>query len=379
MEPSEYQARLGKLREEIDEIDGQLLPLFLRRMDCSQRVAQLKGEAGMPVFSPQREQAILDKVREQGGEDGDAAAALYRSIMAISRAKQHKILQNGGAFRELERTAARTLHTEGARVVCQGVVGAFSHKAARSFFGEISPSFEPTFQQVFEDVATGSADFGVLPVENSAAGSVTAVYDLILRYRFYIVGAVDVKVEHCLAAGKGTGTPTAAASHPQALSQCSGYLKSHGLKALEWSNTAAAAQYVAQECPPGVAAVCSKEAAREYGLQILQENIQNEAENTTRFIVISKDAILPGDAGKISLCFSLPHETGSLSSVLERFAMEGLNLTKIESRPLPGKNFEYDFYLDFTGNIHHPKTLDLICALQDELPRFSFLGNYSER
>jgi len=379
VEPSEYQARLGKLREEIDEIDGQLLPLFLRRMDCSQRVAQLKGEAGMPVFSPQREQAILDKVREQGGEDGDAAAALYRSIMAISRAKQHKILQNGGALRELERTAARTLHTEGARVVCQGVVGAFSHKAARSFFGEISPSFEPTFQQVFEDVATGSADFGVLPVENSAAGSVTAVYDLILRYRFYIVGAVDVKVEHCLAAGKGTGTPTAAASHPQALSQCSGYLKSHGLKALEWSNTAAAAQYVAQKCPPGVAAICSKEAAREYGLQILQENIQNEAENTTRFIVISKDAILPGDAGKISLCFSLPHETGSLSSVLERFAMEGLNLTKIESRPLPGKNFEYDFYLDFTGNIHHPKTLDLICALQDELPRFSFLGNYSER
>lgn len=379
MEPSEYQARLGKLREEIDEIDGQLLPLFLRRMDCSQRVAQLKGEAGMPVFSPQREQAILDKVREQGGEDGDAAAALYRSIMAISRAKQHKILQNGGALRELERTAARTLHTEGARVVCQGVVGAFSHKAARSFFGEISPSFEPTFQQVFEDVVTGSADFGVLPVENSAAGSVTAVYDLILRYRFYIVGAVDVKVEHCLAAGKGTGTPTAAASHPQALSQCSGYLKSHGLKALEWSNTAAAAQYVAQKCPPGVAAICSKEAAREYGLQILQENIQNEAENTTRFIVISKDAILPGDAGKISLCFSLPHETGSLSSVLERFAMEGLNLTKIESRPLPGKNFEYDFYLDFTGNIHHPKTLDLICALQDELPRFSFLGNYSER
>lgn len=379
MEPSEYQARLGKLREEIDEIDGQLLPLFLRRMDCSQRVAQLKGEAGMPVFSPQREQAILDKVREQGGEDGDAAAALYRSIMAISRAKQHKILQNGGALRELERTAARTLHTEGARVVCQGVVGAFSHKAARSFFGEISPSFEPTFQQVFEDVATGSADFGVLPVENSAAGSVTAVYDLILRYRFYIVGAVDVKVEHCLAAGKGTGTPTAAASHPQALSQCSGYLKSHGLKALEWSNTAAAAQYVAQKCPPSVAAICSKEAAREYGLQILQENIQNEAENTTRFIVISKDAILPGDAGKISLCFSLPHETGSLSSVLERFAMEGLNLTKIESRPLPGKNFEYDFYLDFTGNIHHPKTLDLICALQDELPRFSFLGNYSER
>ena len=379
VEKAEYEARLGKLREEIDQIDGELLPLFLRRMDCSQRVAQLKGEAGMPVFSPQREQAILDKVRQRGGEDGDAAAALYSSIMAISRAKQHQMLQGGSSLRQLERTAARTLRTEGAKVMCQGVPGAFSHKAALKFFGEISPSFEPTWKQVFEDVDTGRADFGVLPVENSAAGSVTGVYDLILRYRFYIVGAVDVKVEHCLAAGKATGTPVKAVSHPQALSQCSEYLESHNLQGVEWSNTAAAAQYVAQQCPPGVAAIFSKEAAQEYGLTILQENIQNEAENTTRFIIISKEAILPEDAGKISLCFSLPHVTGSLSNVLDRFAYAGLNLTKIESRPLPGKNFEYDFYLDFTGNIHQLQTMDLICALQDELPRFSFLGNYNER
>ena len=128
-----------------------------------------------------------------------------------------------------------------------------------------------------------------------------------------------------------------------------------------------------------MAAICSTEAAQEYGLTILQENIQNEAENTTRFIIISKEAILSEDAGKISLCFSLPHVTGSLSNVLDRFAYAGLNLTKIESRPLPGKNFEYDFYLDFTGNIHQLQTMDLICALQDELPRFSFLGNYNER
>ena len=201
MESREYQARLGKLREEIDQIDGELLPLFLRRMTCSQRVAQLKGEAGMPVFSPERERAILDKVRERGGEDGDAAAALYSSIMAISRAKQHSLLQSGGPIRELEAAAARTLRTEGARVMCQGVPGAFSHKAALSFFGDIQPSFEPTWKQVFEDVRQGKADFGVLPVENSAAGSVTGVYDLILAYRFYIVGAVDVKVEHCLAVG----------------------------------------------------------------------------------------------------------------------------------------------------------------------------------
>lgn len=379
MESKEYQARLGKLREEIDQIDGELLPLFLRRMGCSQRVAQLKGEAGMPVFSPEREQAILDKVREKGGEDGDAAAALYSSIMAISRAKQHNLLQSGGPLRELEASAARILNIQGARVVCQGVQGAFSHKAALGFFGDITPGFEPTWKQVFEDVRQGKADFGVLPVENSAAGSVTGVYDLILSYRFYIVGAVDVKVEHCLVVGEDTGKVTSVASHPQALSQCSEYLESHNLKPLEWSNTAAAARYVAEECPEGVGAICSKEAAEKYGLTIVEENIQNEAENTTRFVVISREAILPEDANKISLCFSLPHVTGSLSSVLERFAMAGLNLTKIESRPLPGKNFEYDFYLDFTGNIHQPGTLNLVCSLCDELPRFSFLGNYSER
>ena len=379
VETEEYQARLGELREEIDQIDGELLPLFLRRMGCSKRVAQLKGEAGMPVFSPEREQAILDKVRAKGGEDGDAAAALYSSIMAISRAKQHNLLQSGGSLRKLEATAARILKTEGAKVMCQGVPGAFSHKAALGFFGKISLEFEPTWKQVFEDVRQGKADFGVLPVENSAAGSVTGVYDLILSYRFYIVGAVDVKVEHCLAVGDNTGKVNAVVSHPQALSQCSEYLEANGIKPMEWSNTAAAAQYVAEECPAGVGAICSKEAAEEYGLNIVAENIQNEAENTTRFVVISREAILPEDANKISLCFSLPHVTGSLSSVLQRFAMAGLNLTKIESRPLPGKNFEYDFYLDFTGNIHQPGTLDLICSLCDELPRFSFLGNYSER
>lgn len=379
VESQEYQARLGELREEIDQIDGELLPLFLRRMDCSRRVAKLKGEVGMPVFSPEREQAILKKIREKGGEDGDAAAALYNSIMGISRAKQHVLLQSGGPLRELEASAARILKTEGARVVCQGVPGAFSHKAAKEFFGDTAPAFEPTWKQVFEDVRQGKADFGVLPVENSAAGSVSGVYDLLLGYRFYIVGAVDVKVEHCLAVSQGTGPVTVVVSHPQALAQCGEYLEAHRLRSMEWSNTAAAARYVAEERPAGIGAICSKEAAEQYGLTVLEENIQNELENTTRFVVISREAVLPEDANKISLCFALPHVTGSLFSVLERFAMAGLNLTKIESRPLPGKNFEYDFYLDFTGNIHQSGTLELICSLSDELPRFSFLGNYSER
>ena len=162
------------------------------------------------------------------------------------------------------------------------------------------------------------------------------------------------------------------------MTQCSHFLAEHGLKPVEWSNTAAAARHVAQERPAGMGVLCSRVAAEQYGLTVLQEGVQNEKNNTTRFVVISKEPIFPEDAVKISLCFSIPHTTGSLYHVLERFALCGLNLTKIESRPIPGKAFEYDFYLDFTGNIHDKATLDLICALHDELPRFSFLGNYSE-
>lgn len=362
-------------REEIDRIDRQLLPLFLERMECSRRVAEIKGAAGKPVLSPQREQEILDRVRREAGELGGSAEALYKSIMAISRARQHGLLGQDAPLRRLEQEAMRRLPDPLSRVVCQGVRGAYSHQAARCLFGETDPGFVPEFSQVFREVDQGA--LGVLPVENSAAGSVNAVYDLILRYRFFIVGAVDIKIEHCLAAADD-GPITRVLSHPQALSQCSEFLSARGMAPEEFSNTAAAAQFVAEQRPAGTAAICSAEAARRYGLSILERGIQNVKNNTTRFIAVYREAVLPEDASKISLCFSLPHTTGSLHNVLQRFAICGLNLTKIESRPIPGSEFEYDFYLDFTGCIHNPETLELICGLNAELPRFSFLGNYSE-
>ncbi len=377
MEDREYQARLLEIREEIDAIDEKLLPLFLSRMQCSERVAALKEQANAPVLNPAREQEILDRVREKAGEYGGSAVSFYSAIMSISRARQHQMLTRESELREMVQTAARFMRRTGVRALCQGVPGAYSHKAALDFFSQSEIDFRPSWKEVFEEVQAGSADFGVVPVENSAAGSVSGVYDLLMKYRFYIVGAVNVKVEHCLAARRDEKI-TSVVSHPQGLSQCSEYIESHGLKQVEFSNTAAAAKYVAEEKPEHTAAICSREAALKYGLVLLDENIQNAKNNITRFVVISKEPILPEDAGKISLCFSLPHSTGSLYGVLERFAVNGLNLTKIESRPIPESNFEYDFYLDFTGNIHHPDTLELICSLQDELPRFSFLGNYTE-
>ncbi len=379
MEDREYQEKMNVVRQTIDEIDRQLLPLFLRRMECSKEVARLKSQAGQPVFAPQREQAILERVGSQGGEFSREAQALYGTILEVSRARQHQMLQTGESLRRLEREASRQVPCAPAEVICQGVEGAWSHQAAKTLFPQAPISFVPEFRQVFDQVDQGQGRLGVVPVENSAAGSVAAVYDLILQYRFYMVGAVDVKVVHCLAAADPAVPVTQVASHPQALSQCSQYLREKGLKPVEWSNTAAAARHVAQERPAGLGVLCSRAAAEQYGLAVLEEGVQNEKNNTTRFVVISREPILPEDANKISLCFSIPHTTGSLYHVLERFALCGLNLTKIESRPIPGRTFEYDFYLDFTGNIHQGSALDVLCSLQEELPRFSFLGNYSER
>ncbi len=377
MENKTFDELLLPVRNDIDRIDKQLLKLFIERMQCSERVAEIKRSAGIPVLNAAREQVILDRVKEEAGEYGDSAVALYSSIMAISRARQHAMLESGDTLRELERNSPKT-HLCAPRLICQGVQGAYSHAAACKLFPDAEPAFLPSFSEVFEAIKRGEGDYGIVPVENSDAGSVAEVYDLIMRYRMYIVGAVDVSIQHCLCRAAGTGEVKKVISKQEAILQCTGYLSVHGIETEAFSNTAAAAKLVAESKTDGLGAVCSKKAAAEYGLEIVAEDIQNTHNNCTRFAVISREAVLPEDADKISLCFSLPHMTGSLYRTLERFAANGLNLTKIESRPIPERNFEYDFYLDFTGNVHDERTLMLICALSDEMPRFSFLGNYRE-
>lgn len=369
---------LADIRKEIDEIDSQLLPLFLRRMKCAEQVAAVKKEKNLPVFNAQREQEILDRAAEKAGEYGQAVRGIYSTMMSVSRERQYQLLESGGALRELTASSMENLPTDGAKVACPGVVGAFTHRAACTVFPNGEMTFHPHFDQVFEAVEQGAADFGVIPVENSSAGSVVDVYDLILRYRFYIVRAVTLPVRHFLCGTENSEEIQIVFSHPQALAQCSDFLNQKGWKKQEYSNTAAAAKMLSLERLHHAAVICSKEAAEKYGLTVLEENIQNARDNCTRFIVISRTPCLPQNADKISLCFSLPNMPGALHQVLGRFALNGLNLTKIESRPIPGKAFEYDFYLDFTGNLHESHTLELLCSLSEELPRFTFLGNYSE-
>lgn len=367
---------LEELRKQIDEIDGGILDLFLRRMECAETVAAIKRKNHLPVLNEAREQEILDDMSRRAGKYGGQARLLYSGLMAMSREAQHGALRSGAALREAVQSASRP--PEKPRLVaCLGRKGSYSHEALTRLYPEAEPLFFPEFSEIFAAVERGEADLGVLPVENSSAGSVGEVYDLILKYRFSIVAAVSLSVRHCLASGETDCTRVRTVfSHPQALRQCAGFLAEHGFSAEACSSTAEAAARAARE--PGTAALCSEHAAAALGLKVLARNVQDSPGNRTRFIAIGRSLLIPPDANKISLCFSVPHRTGTLYAVLARFAAAGLNLTKIESRPIPGKNFEYDFYLDFSGTAADPKTLGLLCALSEELPRFSFLGNYSE-
>ena len=371
---------LSEIRIDIDQIDEELIALFKRRMDCAKEVGYYKKANNTPVLNEKRENEILDAVAQKGGEYGAHARLLYSNIMELSRALQHNIVCSGKALREEIMQARTKPDTENITAAYQGIRGANSHEAALKLFPNAETMSCKTFEDVFAAVDSGQATFGVLPVENSTAGSVSAVYDLILQHRFHIVGALDLPIEHCLGGLKQSTFDDIEMvwSHPQALAQCSGYIASHNLKPVPKANTAVAAQEVAQEKRLNVAAICSKAAIEEYGLQTLAESLQDYPDNTTRFIVISKELIITENANKISLCFSLPHVTGSLYSLLCRFNSLGLNLTKIESRPIQGKDFEYLFYLDFTGNVHSENVIDLLSQLSEEMPEFSFLGNYFE-
>lgn len=373
---------LDEIRQRIDKIDDQLLDLFKQRMDCARQVGLYKLEHNLPILNTERENEILASVEASGGEYGYAARLLYSNLMELSRALQHDIVGSGKEMRrllEIGKTES-SRKNENLKIACQGIVGANSHEAAVKLFPNSTPCFYNTWEEVFKAVDSGEADYGVLPVENSSAGSVSDVYDLILKYRFYISGALNLPISHCLCGLNRSELSDIKEvwSHPQALAQCSNYTAASNLKTVPCSNTAVAAKMVSDADRTNCAAICNEQAAKEYGLKIFKRSIQNSDNNSTRFIVISKTIYIPQDADKISLCFCLPHVTGSLHNVLCRFSSHGLNLTKIESRPLPEKSFEYLFYLDFTGNVRSEHVMNLMCALSEELPEFSFLGNYHE-
>ncbi len=371
---------LNELRSQIDDIDSQIKALFERRMIACQKVADYKRANKLPILQNSREDEVLQNAsRDIAPSFVNGSKVLFTNLMDISKCIQQSGIDSPSEF---TKSIVKKLHKpepfpECPSVACPGVSGAYSHIAAQKVFKNADILFCGGFERVVKKVEDASVDFGILPIENSSAGSVRDVYELIKKYDFYINFETKIKVEHCLCARPGTKIPdiTKIYSHEQALAQCSDYIDDVGIDTEEFKNTAMAAQFVSQS-DESSAAICSREAADKYGLDILKSNIQNIDENYTRFICISKNLYPSKQANTISVSLTIPNVSGSLYRLLTKFAVGNFDMSKIESKPFGNKNFDVIFYIDFNANLHDKKALDLVDDLSKEYDAFKFLGNY---
>ena len=373
---------LTQLREKIDSIDDQIVRLFEERMAVSEKVARFKIETGKPVFDPEREKQKLSNLSHQatGEFNSRGIYELYRQIMSISRKRQYQLISEQQDIGEPLFKPVDALKKEGVTVVFQGVEGAYSYAAMNTFFGKDIKSFHvDTWKDAMEAIKNREADFAVLPIENSTAGIVQDNYDLLTKYDHVIVGEQIIPCQHALVGLPGTSLEEIkdVYSHPQALMQCRDFLESHReWTTHEFGNTAAAAKKIAEDKDKTQAAISSPYAAEFFGLAVLNENIYTNAGNSTRFIIVTKEKIYCRNAGKISVSYELPHESGSLYNSLSHFIYNGLNMTKIESRPIYGRNWEYRFFVDFEGNLSDSAVKNALRGLEAETQNFRIHGNY---
>lgn len=373
---------LLECRKQLDEIDRQIVELFERRMKICGHVAESKIASGKAVYDGERERQKLEAVKAMAHGDFNQTAVqeLFSQMMTISRRYQYRLLEEHGKSVELGFQKVSELPLKGARVVYQGVEGAYSHGAALQYFGEDARLYHvERFGDAMAEVEEGRADFAVLPIENSSAGAVVDMYDLLTRYSNSIVAETFLPVSHAL-----LGTVDADVeqiqqvySHPQALMQSSEYLNSHReWKQISMENTAVAARKVLEDGDCTQAAVASEIAGKLYGLKVLKSSIQNNKGNTTRFIILAKKPVYRQDAGKISLCFELPHRSGTLYNILGHFIFNHVNMVMIESRPIPGRNWEYRFFVDIEGSLEDAAVKNALKGIGAEAQNLRILGNY---
>lgn len=374
---------LQSLRRDIDAIDRELIELFRRRMDVTAQVGEYKRAHGIPVLDQERERQVLQSKGELAGEElRPAAVTLFQTIMALSRRQQRdragQGTDNPGVRRWQEAQHNARLPVNAPRVAYQGAPGAYSEQAALNFFGpDTATEGLEQFEDCFLALRKGQADYAVLPIENSSTGAIRQIYDLLTQYECYMVGETTVKVEHCLMAlpGATLDTITHVYSHEQGLFQCERYLNAHPeWKQVPQADTAGSAQMVADSGDLTKAAICSARAAELYGLTILARGINHNSHNTTRFVVVSPRLELRPGADKVSTLFVLPHEAGSLHEILTVFNIHGLNMVKLESRPMPQRSWEYMFFLEFTGAPDDPAVGDALHELAQTTGEFRVLG-----
>ena len=373
---------LQECRNEIDKIDSDIIRLFEQRMKVCEDVAEYKIRTGKKVLDPERERQKLEVLRGKAhGEFNQLGAQeLFQQIMAISRKRQYQLLTEHGIEDDEKLEMVDALPLKDVRVVFQGVEGAYSYAAMREYFQDDIESFHvKTWRDAMEAVVEGRADYAVLPIENTTAGIVADIYDLLVEYHHSIVGEQIIQVDHALMGLKNATLEDIKTvySHPQALSQCRKFLEQHPeWKAEEYLNTAMAAKKVKEDGDLTQAAIASPYAAQCFGLQILKPHVFSSRQNSTRFIIVSKEEIYQEEAGKISVCFEIPHESGSLYNTLSHFIYNDLNMTKIESRPIPEKKWEYRFFVDFEGNLSDSGVKNALYGISREVNNLRILGNY---
>ena len=381
-------AKMDEIRHEINAIDDELARLFARRMEASEKIAEVKRRQKSPVLDPARERAILSRVAGAVGPNlENEARLLFTTLMSMSRGRQRAELAGEDGFsKEIAEAVAGTpdRFPSSATVACAGVEGSYAQQAVCRLVSFPTVFYFKGFDDVFTAVEKGMCDYGVLPIENSAVGSVTAVYDLMAKHNFKIVRALKLRIRHVLLALPGVEMKDVKeiASHPHALAQCSDFLFTQpSVKSVPATNTAAAAAALAASGRRDMAVIASRECAELYGLQIIREDISNIASNYTRFICISKRTEIYPGADKFSVMMSLSHRPGALTDVLVKFAAVGVNLTKLESRPVPGSDFEFRFIFDFEASPRDSRVVKMLSGLilDPEVENFTFLGAYSEK
>ena len=379
------QPDINALRLEMDACNKQILEAFEHRMDIASRIGDVKRSLGLRVTDPRRERQILSAIADQASPEFKSyATVLFSLLMEVSSAYQEHRMRPTSPLRERIEQALETtpkLFPQFASVACQGVDGAYSQLAAEKIFKRPNITFYRNFEGVFQAVESGTCEYGVLPIENSSAGTVNAVYDLMMEHDFHIVRTYRLKVDHNVLANEGATLEgiTEIYSHQQAINQCARYLEGMPhVKVTPVTNTAEAARMVAESGRTDVSALSSRACASLYGLSVLARQVNDSDNNYTRFACITKDLqVFPG-ADRTSLMMVAPHEPGALYKVLARFYALDINLTKLQSRPILGQDFEFMFYFDLDASVYSPEFASLVCELEDFCDDFKYLGTYSE-
>ncbi|MCL2018869.1 MAG: chorismate mutase [Oscillospiraceae bacterium] len=376
---------LEKIREEIDVIDNQVVELFEKRITLAAKAGEYKNANGIPLIHPAREREIIARLTEnQSDIMAGYTKILFNTVFDLSRLHQSKYGSKSSAVTKSIKHALENtpkVFPQSAVVACQGAEGAYSQFACEKLFSRPRIMYFNSFNDVFNAVDKGLCKKGILPIENSLQGSVTEVYDLMVKYNFYIAKSVKMKINHALLANKGADLSGIKEiySHEQALSQCGDYLKSlKDVKIIECENTAVASKMVSESERTDIAAISNPRCADLYNLIILSNDIQKNGNNYTRFICITKELEIYPGGDKISLLFTVAHKPGALYGIMSKFAALGVNLTKLESRPIPDRDFEFVFYSEFEASIYSEEIIDLISSLDSSPEAFVFLGSYNE-